>query len=228
MKLKSLEIRKADLQNLDQIVQALGAKASKADLSNACMRICNLESKTTTIDDLQSNLNDLHTNMEEGQGNTKVLIDGLCRDGSHQETKLEEALEAIAILRSEIDGIRNQLDQSRATSNDSTTHQGLSGFHNGAPVYRRSQQPSVSGISVYPTQAIATTVNSITPGYTHTSFVMTSGTRPTSCIAPTSFPQPQVLRNVPQTSLPIQQQTPVYLNQALKQAIAFKPPLAFI
>ena len=208
MKLKSLEIRKADLQNLDQIVQALGAKASKADLSNACMRICNLESKTTIIDDLQSNLNDLHTNMEEGQGNTKVLIDGLCRDGSHQETKLEEALEAIAILRSEIDGIRNQLDQSRATSNDSTTHQGLSGFHNGAPVYRRSQQPSVSGISVYPTQAIATTVNSITPGYTHTSFVMTSGTRPTSCIAPTSFPQPQVLRNVPQTSLPIQQQNP--------------------
>jgi hypothetical protein len=221
MKVKSLEVRKADMTHLDQVVQALDSKASKVELSDACMRICNLESKITQIDDLQSDLNNLQNGINEDKNDTKVLIDGLCRDGSNQETKLEEALEAIATLRSEIDQLKGQANQSRATSSDTTSHHGLSGFHNGVPVYRTNRQPSVSGISAYPTQAITTAVNTITPGYTHTSFVITSGTRPTSCIAPTAFPPPQI--TLPQTLPPTSQQYQPYVPQPGTQPYVQQP-----
>lgn len=193
-KVQSLEIRKADIEHLDQVAQALTAKASKSELSDACMRICNLESRDKIIDTLQENLTEQQLAAEQTQENYKVLIDGLCRDSSRQERKLEEALEIIAVLRDEVDELRGQANQSRATSGETTSHLGLSGFQNGAPVYRPRQQPSVSGISAYPTRSINTTVTSINPGYTHTSFVITSGTRPTSHIAPTAFPIPQSIQ----------------------------------
>ena len=197
MKVKSLEVRKADMHSLQEVVNSLATKASKTELSDACMRICNLEARRQEIINLTTDVDNLKNSTEEDMRNMNVLIDGLCKDGSTQELRIEEAMEMIKSLRQELDEMKNQ---SRSTS-ETTAHLGLAGFEGNSPRYRRPHEPSVSGISVYTTQTNNTQVTVSNPGYLHTNLVLTSGTRPTSQVFQSAFPPPQS-RSMPYVQQP--------------------------
>ena len=187
MKIKSLEVRKADIQVQESLITALDTKASKREVSDACLRICQLES-ATEIGELQMNLFELQQIVNDDKAETGSLIDGLVDDLSTVETKLEQATNLIRNLQAEVDEMRNQGRQSRQSSHDRTSHIRLPGNTRNQAGIQLTQQPAISGISVYPTSTQNSMRTTANQGYTYTPFTMIGGTRPTSVIAPSAFP----------------------------------------
>ena len=186
MKLKSMEIRKADIKLQTDLFNSLDSnKASKHELSTACLRISQLELMSPDHAALTSAIDDNSRAIRESRQQSEILIAGLCDDKIQLERKLNDAVIKIDHLQTEVDGLKIQVLISGEPALDQTSHLNLIGFEGNEPRYQQPQEPRISGISEYParTSGICTTSN---PGYTFTSLVMSGGTRPTTQVAPTS------------------------------------------
>lgn len=188
-KVKSLEIRKADLSTQHSLVEAVNNKATKKELSDACYRICQLEA-STDIHDIHATLCDHQQAIEGDKAECENLFDGLFADTSRLEFRMESAMELIDNLRSEVEELKNQARQSRphTQNSDIILGQPPAEIHPPPTSYR---PPSVSGISAFPTRTSSNLLTTTNQGYMHTAFTMSrGGIRPSPAIVPSAFQRP--------------------------------------
>ena len=188
-KVKSLEIRKADLSIQHSLVEAVNTKATKEELSEACYRICQLES-STDIQEIQASLCDHQQAIEGDKAECENLFEGLFADTSQLEFRLESAMKLIDNLRSEVEDLKNQTRQSRppTQNSDIILVQPPAGIQPPPSLHRI---PSVSGISAFPTRTSSNLLTTANQGYMHTAFTMSrSGVRPSPAIVPSAFQRP--------------------------------------